>query len=119
MNLPAYRKQENNKLKYCEYEECNREFFGGPVRKYCDIHTDSKNRKKVRKKINLEDSLMHFEHNFKEKTTIEFMCSFDGCSIPYRVDVAPKRDDYPKYCRRHMNKFQRENDIRLKTTNGF
>ena len=113
MQLPKYKPVEKKTLKYCDYMECGKEFFGRPIQKYCDFHTDPHHRKRIRHRHEgpaIKNQI--FMHHFKDKTKIEFECALEGCGKDFEVDVYPKLYVYPKYCEHHRNEFQREHFMR-------
>jgi len=109
MQLPKYKFVEKKSIKYCQYMECNREYYGRPIQKYCDFHTDPHNRKRIRPKAEgpqIKNQV--FIHKFKSRTKIEFSCALDGCEKLFKVEVFPKQYVYPKYCAKHRSEYQRD-----------
>jgi hypothetical protein len=115
MVLPTYTPVQKKSTKYCKYMGCEKEFYGVPIQKYCDFHTDPHNRKRIRQKpedIQIKNQL--FLHKFQNPTQIEFHCALDGCDKEFYVDIYPKQFVYPKYCEEHRSEFRRFNYDRLK-----
>lgn len=114
MQLPNYRPKDKLSFKCCSYLDCGKEFYGRPVQKYCEFHTDPHNRKRIRLKSEgpaIKNQL--FFHNFHNSIITNFVCALDGCSEIFQVKVYPKQHIYPKYCEKHRTEYQRENFHRM------
>ena len=76
MKLPIYQSGRRRiKLKKCQEPGCEREFWGHPIRKYCDLHSDIKARQKPKKVVDsFEMRNMCFKHNYSETQTVHFKC---------------------------------------------
>lgn len=98
--------------KLCKLPECNREFFGGPIQKYCDLHKDPRNRVRLRQKPKSKSLLLNFKHPFSEATLIELKCSLAGCNNRYKVILYPKQTVYPAHCEDHRTPYRRAQFLR-------
>lgn len=103
------RQKVKRKLKRCKYIGCDQEFLGHPISKYCDYHSDIKNReKKITKKRDVLKENKVIEHDSTKIINIELSCSLTGCRIKYEIEILPKVFIYPKFCTEHRNKYKRE-----------
>jgi len=93
------------KLMKCTYEGCENTFMAYPHARFCDFHKDISTRPKE-KKVE-ENTMFIFKGNFKEKVLIERGC--DCCGHPYRIEVYPGREDYPRFCEEHRSEYKRIN----------
>lgn len=115
MELPKYTPKQKKTHKHCKYLNCGKPFWGTPIQKYCEYHTDPHHRKRIRPKPEgpaVKNQL--FYHGFQRTTQIEFACALDGCHETFMVEVYPKQFVYPKYCQAHRSEYQRENFLRQK-----
>ena len=114
IQLPTHHPKEKKKHKYCQYLDCNKEFWGRPIQKYCDFHTDPHHRKRIRPKP--EDPQvrnMVFAHTFHQATDTEFECALEGCEHHFDVTLYPGQQVYPKFCEKHRSEYQRDYFMRL------
>lgn len=113
MQLPKYKKKKRVKLKKCQEPGCNREFWGHPIAKYCDLHKDIKARQKPKKIIsNFELNNMYLKHSYNSSVEVKFKCCLDGCDNVYSIKLFPKQYVYPRFCLEHRNDFKRNNYLR-------
>jgi len=113
MNLPQYHKNKAKKLKICQEPSCGKEFWGHPIAKYCEIHSNPKLRKRKRKvyeDVNIKNQT--FNHSFTSTTDVEFTCQVPGCIKRFTVKVHPRQFTYPKYCEEHRSEFKRNDFMR-------
>lgn len=111
--MPIYQKKTRTKFKHCKEPGCGKEFWGHPIAKYCEEHSDIKNRvKKERVGPTLDDLNMVYKHDLKEPSEMSFNCCLDGCDKSYNVIIFPKQEIYPKFCTEHRNSFKRETFLR-------
>lgn len=111
--MPKYKKKKIEKLKICQEPGCGKEYYGNPISKYCELHTDPHNR--IRKRKLVQDSNManmRFDHNYIDTVDVEFNCSLPGCDKKYSVKVYPGIFVYSKYCEEHRNEFKRKQFLR-------
>ncbi len=119
MQIPKHKKLPKRSTKYCTYLSCNKEFFGTPVQKYCDVHKDPHNRKRIRPKPESPSvKNMIFAHNFNDKITLKLPCNLNGCGKDFNIDIYPDLYVYPKYCEDHRNEYRRSNFLRLNRKRG-
>lgn len=110
MQLPKYKKKHPKKLKICK--ECNKEYWGHPISKYCDVHQDPHNRKRKRQpnawkpSPSVENQI--FDHSFITSTDVEFTCALSGCTNKFTVKLLPRLNIYPKFCTTHRQEFRRK-----------
>jgi hypothetical protein len=84
------------------------EYLGVPNQKYCDIHKNPHNRKRIRpkgEKPGIKNQI--FLHEFMNATSVEFTCALPGCGEKFRVQLYPRQYVYPKYCDKHRSEYQR------------
>ena len=108
MPIPKTSKNAGKKKIWKICKECEKEYFGPVISKYCEIHRDVSKRKRVRKTFE-EPSVKNkvFNHRFNDVVNLEFLCQLDGCHKRFKVKVYPKIFVYPKYCEKHRNEYRR------------
>ena len=122
MQMPKYNHNALKKrmVKYCQYQNCGKEFIGIPIQKYCEIHLDPHNRKRIRpicESPGVKNRI--FKHFFSHGTLVEFICNLEGCGKKFLVEIIPKQFIYPKYCETHRSEFRRINFERLRKNNKY
>ncbi|GHV13155.1 hypothetical protein AGMMS49938_07220 [Fibrobacterales bacterium] len=114
MELPTYTPRKRIKRKVCQEPGCGKTFWGHPIAKYCEEHSDIKQRQKPKKEFDtLEMRNMLFKHNYLDPIEVPFKCCLDGCNNSFSIKVFPKQYVYPRFCLEHRNDFKRKNFIRL------
>ena len=94
--------------KMCQEKGCTSEFTGHPVRKYCDVHRNPKNRRRVRPVFDdVTESNRIIDHSFRESHDIEIKCMYKDCKNIVKIRLHPRVNVYPKYCTEHRQKHKR------------
>ena len=105
---------ERLKLKICAVPGCCAEFYGSPLRKYCDLHRNPRNRPKTKRELEpITAKNQIFPHHFFHATQVSFKCALDGCENLFPVTVYPRIFVYPKYCPEHRTIHRREHFARM------
>ena len=102
-------KPQKLKKKKCAFPECDVVFIGRGKAKYCEEHRKAKYRKELYKKNDNEgEGIVTIEHEecFAKEITRE--CGLEGCTTEYEIKLIPRLTEYPNYCPKHRNQYQRE-----------
>lgn len=114
MQLPAYKKKKKRKTKYCSYtyddgKVCEKQFIGHVIAKYCNFHSDPRNRRKKKKLVVDKTLNIKVEHNYKKPTDVNINCHVPGCGKMYTLKLIPKLAyPYQKWCEEHISRHRRE-----------
>jgi len=102
-------KPQKLKKKKCVFPGCTVVFIGRGKAKYCEEHRKAKYRKELYKKNDNDgEGIVTIEHDecyAKDSTRV---CGLKGCNEEYIVKLIPRVVDYPNYCPKHRNQYQRE-----------
>jgi hypothetical protein len=120
MQLPKYNKKiqdrKRKRIKICQEPGCGKEYVGHVISKYCELHSNIKNRKRKRRifeDVGIKNQV--YKHKFSEVTNIVFTCQLKGCNRPFSVKVYPKQYIYSKFCEEHRSEYKRINFMRSKS----
>ena len=134
--LPKWHKKMKRRmfLKLCKDPNCQREFYGPAVAKYCEQHRDWSSRNKRSKRTRRKNSDKYVagrdkvnvpvEVRVQEAVEVEFKCALEGCGAPFRVIIYPYKSRQkwiyvrPQYCEEHRNEYKRELWLRLRRKSG-
>lgn len=110
MEIPKHTKDcRRKKWKYCQYQGCDRQYFGYGMAKYCEIHTNPKMRERKRRvydPVTLNNVVIHAHRIVGEM--IELDCGLPGCTEKVRFQIYSRQMVYPKYCTEHRNEYRRQ-----------
>ena len=104
MRLPEARKGEISSIHHiCQEPGCKTEFFGNPIRKYCDFHTNPSNRYRDRNPYQFKNSInLILPGDFKSKSAdLDWPCRM--CGSIYEFRYIPGQKEYPAYCPKCRN----------------
>ena len=118
MQLPRYKKRLRLKHKVCREPGCGREYWGHTTSKYCEHHSDQKNRVR-RRRPKTDPGVVNYIHNpiIREPIDMVRTCSLEGCYNTYQFRVIPHVTVYPRFCDAHRSEFRRINFLRLREKN--
>lgn len=104
-------KQQEMKLKICQFPDCKKKFLGRGKTKYCEEHRKQKYKKFLYQRPisnGVGEANIIIKHKHVKATTVCRTCALDGCDNEYDITLIPNQIIYPKYCIKHRNKFKRE-----------
>jgi hypothetical protein len=106
MILPRYKNRHRLIVKICK--ECNHEYLGHPISKYCPKHQNIQNRKPKPKKFKrfrqINRIIKSKEFDVKDKLV---QCGLKGCTNFFIIRVYPRQELYPKFCPEHRTEWKR------------
>jgi hypothetical protein len=88
-------------------KECNHEYLGHPISKYCPKHRDIQNRKPKKKEKYIETNRIIKLKTFNPVDK-EFKCGLYGCHNMFTIKIYPRQKIYPKYCPEHRTEWRRK-----------
>jgi len=102
------KRKQRLKEKKCAFPGCGVTFIGRGKAKYCEEHRKAKYRKELYKKNDNDgEAITTIEHDVDYATKITRVCGLEGCEEEYDITLLPKLNEYPNFCPKHRNQYQR------------
>lgn len=104
-------KNQDMKLKSCQFPKCKTKFLGRGKTKYCDEHRKQKYKKILYQRPisnGIGEANVIIKHKCSTATKIIKECDLDNCNCQYEITLIPNQIIYPKFCIEHRNKFKRD-----------